>query len=275
LYTAEGIILHTFNIILQWNFSKDSSCKSILLCKGELIYMSTNSVGTDPGLTPAVPSTAEIKPNRYHPALVALHWLIAILVFGAFFLAQENEGGRERSRPGEGNFPPQGFQQGTPPQNFQAGNPPPGGFPQEGGQSILSKIGIHMVFGSIVLVLLIARLFVRWRTPLPEWLTAGNKFFDWIGNLTHWGLYILTFAMTITGIILADQRGTLARVFGIGSTPTPGSFRRGGFNLGMLHGGIWTLLLLFIILHVGAALYHQFIRRDHLLQRMWFGKSAG
>jgi len=236
--------------------------------------MSTDSVSTDASLAPAASPAGEIKPKRYHPALVALHWLIAILIFGAFFLSQENEGGRERFRPGEGNFPLQGGQQQTPPQNFQPGNPPPGGFPQAGGQSIFSTIGLHMVFGITVLVLLIVRLFVRWRTQHPEWLSAGNKFLDWIGNLTHWGLYILTFAMTITGIILADQRGILARVFGIGATPTPGSFRRGGFSLGMFHGGIWTLLLLLILLHVGAALYHQFIRKDHLLQRMWFGKNA-
>jgi cytochrome b561 len=80
--------------------------------------------------------------------------------------------------------------------------------------------------------------------------------------------------MTITGIILADQRGILARTFGIGSTPTSGSFRRGGFSLGFFHGGIWTLLLLLIVLHVGAALYHQFILKDNLMGRMWFGKSA-
>jgi cytochrome b561 len=225
--------------------------------------MTTQFVADKTDLTP-LPPTA--KPKRYHPALVALHWIIAILVFGAFFLAQGNEGGdRERFRPGEGNFPTPGVQQGTPPQ---------GGFPQQRTQSPFSTIGIHMIFGIIVLVLLIVRLFVRWRTQHPEWLSAGNRFFDWVGNLTHWGLYVLTFAMTITGIILADQRGILARTFGIGSTPTPGSFRRGGFSLGMFHGGIWTLLLLLILLHVGAALYHQFIRKDHVLQRMWFGKNA-
>jgi len=234
--------------------------------------MSTQSVVDNTGLTPAT-SPSSAKPRRYHPALVALHWLIAILIFGAFFLAQANEGDRERFRPGEGNFPPPGSQRGVPPQNFNPGNPPQG-FPREGSQSVFSAIGIHMVFGIVVLVLLIARLFVRWKTQHPEWLSAGNKYFDWIGSLTHWGLYVLTFAMTITGIILADQRGVLARTFGIGSTPTPGSFRRSGFSLGMFHGGIWVLLLLLIILHVGAALYHQFIRKDHILQRMWFGKSA-
>lgn len=234
--------------------------------------MSTQSVVDNSELGP-VPSSSAARPQRYHPALVALHWLIAILIFGAFFLAQGNEGERERFRPGEGNVPPPGLQQGTSGQNINPGNPPQG-FPRQGSQNIFSTIGIHMIFGIVVLVLLIVRLFVRWRTQHPDWLSAGNKFFDWIGNATHCGLYVLTFAMTITGIILADQRGILARTFGIGSTPTPGSFRRGGFSLGMFHGGIWTLLLLLIILHVGAALYHQFIRRDHLLQRMWFGKSA-
>jgi cytochrome b561 len=238
--------------------------------------MATQSTINNTDLT-RVPAEAA-QPKRYHPALVALHWLIAILIFGAFFLAQANEGDRERFRPGEGHFPPAGLQQETPPQNSNPGNPPQGfpqgGFPGAGSQNIFSTIGVHMIFGIVVLVLLIIRLFVRWKTHHPEWLSAGNKLFDRIGNLTHWGLYVLTFAMTITGIILADQRGILARTFGIGSTPTQGSFRRGGFSLGMFHGGIWTLLLLLILLHVGAALYHQFIRKDHLLQRMWFGKNA-
>jgi cytochrome b561 len=33
----------------------------------------------------------------------------------------------------------------------------------------------------------------------------------------------------------------------------------------------WLLLGL-VLLHFGAALYHQFIRKDNLLARMWFGK---
>ncbi len=240
--------------------------------------MTTNSVITDSGLTSASSPSAAVKPKRYHPALVALHWLIAILIFGAFFLAQGNDGGRERFQPGQGNFRPQGLQQGSPSQNLQSGNPPQGfprdGFPQQGSTSVFSTIGIHMIFGITVLVLLIVRLLVRWRTQHPEWQSAGNKFFDWVGNFTHFGLYFLTFAMVITGVILADQRGILARTFGIGSTPIPGSFRRGGFSLGFFHGGIWTLLILLIALHVGAALYHQFILKDNLLGRMWFGKSA-
>jgi len=269
--------------------------------------MSTNSVTAEPEFMPANATTTSDKPKRFHPALVTLHWLIAILIVGAFFLAHGNEGEGRRFRPGQGqgNFPPQGFQQGNdnqqfqgggddeaPPANFQpqvqgqgsqpgSGNQtqqgfPQGGFPlQQGGgaQGIFSTIGIHMIFGLTALVLLIVRLIVRWTTKHPEWASAGNKYFDWIGVLTHWGLYILTFAMVITGIILADQRGQLARTFGIGSVPVRGSFGRGGFSLGMFHGGIWALLVLLMAVHIGAALYHQFILKDNLLGRMWFGKK--
>jgi cytochrome b561 len=219
-------------------------------------------------------SSTALQPKRYHPALVALHWLIAIMIFGAFFLAQENEGGRERFRPGQGEQ--QESQEGSLPQRgSEQGELPSGGFPpQAANQSIFSRIGIHMIVGIAVLVLLVIRLIVRWMTKRPAWASTGNKLFDWVGELTHFGLYVLTFAMVITGIILADQRGILARVFGIGSTPTPGGFRRGGFSLGFFHGGIWTLLILLIALHVGAALYHQFIVKDDLMRRMWFGKQT-
>ena len=63
--------------------------------------MTTNSV-----VAPNVSSSAA-GPKRYHPALVILHWLITILIFGSFFLAQSNEGDRERFRPGQGNISPQ------------------------------------------------------------------------------------------------------------------------------------------------------------------------
>jgi cytochrome b561 len=38
------------------------------------------------------------------------------------------------------------------------------------------------------------------------------------------------------------------------------------------HGIGARLLLGLFVLHVGAALYHYFVRGDGLLQRMWFSK---
>src|SRR5512142_2920044 len=109
-------------------------------------------------------TSPSVKPRRYHPALVALHWLIAILIFGTALLAQGNEGGRER---GEGrNFRPPASQPGNLPQpGF-----PQGGFPpQAGNQNIFSRIGIHMIAGIAILALLLIRLIVRWTTKHPDW----------------------------------------------------------------------------------------------------------
>ncbi len=225
--------------------------------------------------TPA--SVPAAKPKRYHPAIVALHWIIAILIFATALLAG-GEGGEGR----------------------------------RGGATIagIPILGIHMILGITVLVLLVVRLIIRWRANNPEWATTGNFFLDKVGVLTHWALYFLMFAITITGIILAMQGNRFARTFGLaGTTPrqfAPGQFQPGQFppngqsrpgqfqprgsegengfgfgngnfffQLGRLHGLSWALLFLLILLHVGAALYHQFIVKDNLFSRMWFGSQTG
>ncbi|MCL4528317.1 MAG: cytochrome b/b6 domain-containing protein [Chloroflexi bacterium] len=227
--------------------------------------------------TPA-PTVSE-KPKRYHPALVALHWLIFILIFATAFLGLlGGEGGEGR----------------------RAGLLLPG-FP---------TLAIHMILGVTVLVLLIIRLIVRWRAKSPDWASTGNSFLDLVGRLTHWALYFFTFMIVITGIILALQGNRLARTFGLAATTprfTPGQlqpgqfppngqfqpgqtprfgggegefeggFGRGNFffQLGRLHGISWALFFLLIVFHAGAALYHQFFVKDNLLGRMWFGKRYG
>ena len=204
-------------------------------------------------------TSSTTSPKRYHPALVSLHWLIAILIFGTALLAGDGGEGGERGRQAATGF---------------AG---------------LSTLSIHMILGILILVLLIVRLIIRWRTQRPGWASTGSALLDKVGELTHWALYIFTFGMTITGIILAAQTNRLVRAFGFaparptgqftpGQFPPPGQFREGGegafrFGLGRLHGMIWVLLILLILLHIGAALYHQFFIKDNLMGRMWYGKQ--
>lgn len=168
------------------------------------------------------------KPKRYHPALVGLHWTIAVLIFLNVLLAKAGEDG-----------------------------PDIGGIP---------IIDFHMAFGILILVLLILRFVVRMVAQRPNWADSGNVYFNKIGEWTHWGLYLLTMAMAITGIMLAANTGYLADLFGSAAD----WFR---FGLGRFHEAVWVLLLSLIGLHVAAALYHQFYIKDNLLKRMWFGKE--
>ena len=79
---------------------------------------------------------------------------------------------------------------------------------------------------------------------------------------------ILLIGMAASGLGLFQQ-ANLPAVFN-GTVPYPQDFFQYLPRVG--HGLISTVLLLLILLHFGAAMYHQFIRRDNLLSRMWFGK---
>jgi cytochrome b561 len=166
-------------------------------------------------------------PKRYSPLWVTLHWVIALLVFAAFYLGASTE-----------DIP------------------------------LAQKVGIlrwHMPIGIAVLVLMAVRFVIRLRTPRPEPVTAGNAFLDKVGEWTHYLLYILAVLMPLTGIMLSLAFNLAPVVFGgQGSLPRDLS--------PMLHGLIDPLFALLILLHILAALYHQFIRKDNLLARMWYGK---
>ncbi|GAB4505849.1 MAG: cytochrome b561 [Anaerolineales bacterium] len=124
---------------------------------------------------------------------------------------------------------------------------------------------LHMPIGVTLLLLAFIRLFIRWRTPRPEDATTGNRTLDRIGKGTHHLLYILLIFMALAGLGLSIRYNLPSAVFE-GQTPVPADLNPG------LHGLLFLLFALLILLHIGAALYHQFILRDNLLARMWYGR---
>jgi hypothetical protein len=61
-------------------------------------------------------------------------------------------------------------------------------------------------------------------------------------------------------------------VFAASGTPLPKSFS--AYPTFQAHFWLATLLVGLIVLHVGAALHHQFVQRDGLLRRMGFGRRV-
>jgi cytochrome b561 len=133
---------------------------------------------------------------------------------------------------------------------------------------LTEEVGIlrwHMPLGITVLLLMVVRFVVRLRTARPEPVTTGNAILDKIGVGTHHLLYLFAFLVPLTGLVLSATFNLAPVVFGgEGSLPRDLS--------PMLHGLIDPILALLIFLHILAALYHQFIRKDNLLARMWYGK---
>lgn len=175
----------------------------------------------------------ESAPARYHPAHVALHWLIALLVVMML---------------GVGKFVLPGV---------------PTDDPQKA-----SMLQVHAFIGGAIAVLLIIRLVLRFTTKRPAPADAGNAFLNFLSRVVHFLLYLLLIGMAFSGLGLF-QMANLPAVFS-GAAPYPADFFQYLPRAG--HGLTSTLLLALILLHFGAALYHQFIRRDNLLARMWFGK---
>ena len=172
-------------------------------------------------------------PRRYHPLLVALHWLLAALILGALLM-----GGLVMS---------------------EMPNTDP------------AKIGAlrnHMIVGGVIGLLTLLRLVTRARTARPAPADAGHPLLNRLAGPAHGALYLLVLAMVGSGIALSVQSGLPDAVFG--TAPLPASFH--DYAPRAAHGLIAALLGLTILAHLGAALYHQFLRRDGLLSRMWFGQ---
>lgn len=173
-------------------------------------------------------------PKRYHPVLVALHWVMAVLII--FLLL--------------------------------VGNLVMAWMPNDAAK--LVPLQFHMLMGITIGVLLIVRFIVRMVTKKPAPATAGNPILDFIGRLTHWGLYLFTLGMVISGMGTSAAANLSEIVFQGKGFPAGFDFYTFPPRIG--HEFVSYGLFALIALHVGAALYHQFIRKDNLLSRMWFGK---
>ena len=130
-------------------------------------------------------------------------------------------------------------------------------------------IGLHKAFGISLLCWMIARVINRLLTkappsvPMPKWQVL-------LAHLTHFGLYALLISMPIAGLLMSVYGGRPVDIFGLFEIPvfvTPDRSLARFYN--DLHTGIiWPAIIAFTLAHIGAALYHQFIKKDNLIARM-------
>ena len=173
--------------------------------------------------------------NRYHPLLVILHWLLAVLILfqlitGDNFLAEMSN-----DSPGK-----------------------------------ISALKTHLQVGIVILFLMLTRLILRRKTDTPDAIDTGNSFINRTGKYSHILLYILIFGILFSGIgtsMIADLPDIV--FFGSGKA-LPETFD--GIPPLVFHAVSTKILFFMVILHFVATIYHQFVRKDGLLSRMWFGK---
>jgi cytochrome b561 len=177
-------------------------------------------------------STSQV--SRYHPILVALHWALAILI-----IADLTIGALVLVHI-------------------------PNDVPRK-----IEGLRAHMSGGIVILILMFLRLAMRAGTTAPAKASAGSAVLDRVAWLSHRLLYFVVFAMALSGLVMGLQAHLPDVVF-FGHGRLPASFW--DYPLRGVHYFLSRLLMALIALHIAGALYHTFIRRDHLLRRMWFGR---
>jgi cytochrome b561 len=105
------------------------------------------------------------------------------------------------------------------------------------------------------------------RLPAPP---AGSRWQLLAASATHAALYLLLLVIPLTGLFMQYFAAKPISVYGLWSLPAAlvSDIERFAI-LRELHGILTLLLMVLITLHIGAALYHQFVKKDQLLRRMW------
>lgn len=134
-------------------------------------------------------------------------------------------------------------------------------------------LDLHRPLGIAILLLAVVRLVNRLSRPtpaLPADLPAIQKF---AAHASHWLLYGLMLAMPLIGWAMLSAGGYPTPLFGGVHLPAilPHSPEVYGL-LRPLHGVLAYVLFATILAHLGAALFHAWVRRDAVFGQMTRGE---
>jgi cytochrome b561 len=128
---------------------------------------------------------------------------------------------------------------------------------------------LHRSMGLAVWLLTLFRLVWRLHAKYPDWPADMSKTMRAVAKNTEYALYLLLLLQPILGLSQTNAHGERASVFFMGQLPAlieknPPLAQQ----LLIAHKAVGFGLLGLIALHVLAALFHHFVRRDDILTAM-------
>lgn len=128
----------------------------------------------------------------------------------------------------------------------------------------------HMVAGVLVLLLVLPRLWMRRKYGAPPHEPTLARGVRWFARVTHWALYAFLVVQPLLGLTTVEVAGGSVSLFGVTLIPalasTPNRELAGAIF--QYHALIGTTFYYIIGLHIVAALWHHFLRRDDTMRRM-------
>lgn len=167
----------------------------------------------------------------------ALHWLVAIGIFWLIFLGLT-----------------------------QAGMP--------GGDQKQALRATHASWALLVFTLMTMRLAWRMLNPTPSHPDGMPGWQRTAATVVHWAIYATVFLQLVAGAMTTATGDKPLPFFGIVSIPLPVEASRDAHEFWEeIHEFTWKPLAALIVLHVSAALYNHFVRKNDVLLRMTVGVS--
>lgn len=177
-------------------------------------------------------------PTRYGAISIALHWLVALAVIGLFALGLWMVGLDYYSA----------WYQAAP--------------------------DWHKSLGLLLLLVMLLRLGWRFLSPGPAPLAEPGDPGRLVATLMHGVLYLILFAVPVTGYLISTADGRPVSVFGWFDVPALVTGLPDQADIaGWLHEYLAWALIVLAALHALAALKHHFLDRDPTLVRM-LGRST-
>ena len=177
--------------------------------------------------------TASAPAQRYSATAIGLHWLIAVLIVGGFWL-----GWIMTDIPG---FTP----------------------------TKLKYFSWHKWIGVTVFALALLRVVWRATHQAPSMPDGMPRWQQGAAHLTHILLYALMLVIPVSGYLYSSAAGIQVVYLGVLPLPTIiGPDKALKATLRIVHIALNYTLLFFVVMHVLAALKHHFVDRDGLLGRM-------
>lgn len=176
------------------------------------------------------------KVTRFHPLLRVVHWLMALMIIAMLFI----------------------------------------------GVTMVSTVtswhnllvNVHKPLGIAILILVLVRLFLRWRYSTPALPPSLPPVLQRAAQLSHWLLYLLMLVQPLLGWAMLSAAGYPITLWSGVNLPPLMAKNIALYSL-LRPAHTWVALLFFVVvlLHFAAALFHGLILRDGVFTSMAGGRK--